>query len=458
MLTFNLLDMNTVSHNNYGLWRDPRNQKIRYCDIDYWVRVAQTAERAMLDTVFFADVLGVAAGFGGNNDVTIRNGMHVPTNDPLTIISAMAAETSGVGFGATVSTTYEQPFAHARRMSSLDHLTDGRIAWNVVTSYLPNANENFGIPHDKYPHDERYDLADEFINVCYKLWEASWEDDAVVADRLSGKYADPSKVHRIDHVGKYFNVAGPHLLEPSPQRTPVIFQAGSSDRGLEFAARNAEVIFVGGRTNEAHKTNVATVCEKLRAIGRPRSDVRIIADASFVVGRTQEDAYHKLAEYQALSQADGYLAHQFGSGADLLQYDRSDTLAAIIARGGPGAAHMSRYPYPPETAVGDVLDRMTRLENRPLFTVGDPVQVVDVIERWVEDYGFDGFLVRQFISPGTVEDFGNYLTPELSRRGLIRTSYAGKTLRGRMFGYDRANQTHPASGYRNSLKFHSAAE
>jgi FMN-dependent oxidoreductase (nitrilotriacetate monooxygenase family) len=457
MLTFNLLDMNTVSHNNYGLWRDPRNQKVRYCDIDYWVAQAQACERAMMDCVFFADVLGVAAGYGGNNDVTLRNGMHVPTNDPLTIISAMAAETKSIGLGATVSTTYELPFAHARRFSTLDHMTEGRIAWNVVTSYLPNANENYGVPHDRYTHDERYDLADEFIQVCYKLWEGSWEEDAVVADRIRGIYADPAKVHRIDHAGRYFNVAGPHLSEPSPQRTPVIFQAGSSDKGLEFAARNAEVIFVGGRTNEAHGDNVRKVRAMLRSIGRPESEVRIIADASFVVGRTEEDARHKLAEYQALSQADGYLAHQFGSGANLMAYDPSRTLADIIAEGGPGAGHMSRYPYPPETTVGEVLHRMTRLENRPLFTVGDPVQVVDTIERWVEDYGFDGFLVRQFISPGTAEDFANYLTPELARRGLIRTSYAGKTMRGRMFGNDRLPSGHPAAAWRGAFGNREAA-
>jgi FMN-dependent oxidoreductase (nitrilotriacetate monooxygenase family) len=384
ILSFNLLDMPTVSHNNYGLWRHPRQRK-RYTDLKYWTDFAQACERALFDTLFFADAVGVSAGYGGNNDVAIKEGMHVPILDPLMAISAMAAVTRQLGFAATVSTTYEAPFAHARRFSTLDHLTGGRIGWNVVTSYLPNANENFGVAPDKYTHDERYDLADEFMTVCYKLWEGSWAEDAVVRDPARNMYADPAKVRRIEHRGTYFQVAGPHLVEPSPQRTPVILQAGSSGRGKEFAAKHAEVVFIGGRSAEAYRQNALDVRAEVVRQGRAATDVKLLAEIGLIVAATQAEAEAKFNDFQAMSSAPGYLAHFFGSGADLLKYDRAKLMADMVAEGGAGSAHMSRYAYPPGTTVGDVIDQSARLDtSRALFAWGTPDRVADKIEEWAE--------------------------------------------------------------------------
>ncbi|MDQ0393366.1 NtaA/DmoA family FMN-dependent monooxygenase [Labrys monachus] len=449
ILSFNLLDMPTVSHNNYGLWRHPHNRK-RYNDLKYWTDFAQSCERALFDTLFFADVLGVAAGYGGNNDIAIREGMHVPLNDPLMAISAMAAVTRHLGFAATVSTTYEAPFAHARRMSTLDHLTDGRIGWNVVTSYLPNANENFGVAPDRYTHDERYDLAEEFMAVCYKLWEGSWADDAVVRDMTAGVYADPARVRRIDHLGPYFQVAGPHLVEPSPQRTPVIIQAGSSGRGKAFAARHAEAVFIGGRSAEAYRQNAADVRAEVVRQGRAAADVKILAEMGLIVAPTQAEAEAKFADFQAMSSADGYLAHHFGSGADLLKYDRSKTIEEIAAEGGPGAGFLSRYTYPPGTTVGRVIDQATRLDSsRSLFTWGTPERVADKIEEWAETLSVDGFLMRQMISPRSVDDFADLLVPEMQKRGIYRERYEAGTLRENMFGTPtpRVRPSHPAAAF-----------
>lgn len=181
-----------------------------------------------------------------SKEPSIRDGMQIPLIDAALVIPVMASVTKHLSFAFTVSTTYEPPFAHARRFSTLDHLTQGRIAWNVVTSYLPNAARNFGLP-EMIKHDRRYDIADEYLEVCYKLWELSWEDGAVIEDVKNGILVDPSKVHEINHSGEFFHVEGPHLSEPSLQRTPVLYQAGVSERGREFAAKHAECVFVGGQ-------------------------------------------------------------------------------------------------------------------------------------------------------------------------------------------------------------------
>jgi FMN-dependent oxidoreductase (nitrilotriacetate monooxygenase family) len=451
VLSFNLLDMATVSHNNYGLWRHPRNRK-RYTDLKYWTDFAQSCERALLDTMFFADVVGVPAGYGGNNDVAIREGIFVPLNDPLMAISAMAAATRHIGFAAIVSTTYEAPFAHARRMSTLDHLTGGRLGWNVVTSYLPNSDENFGIAPDRYTHDERYDLAEEFMTVCYKLWEGSWADDAVVRNTADNVYADPAKVRRIDHVGEYFKVAGPHLAEPSPQRTPVILQAGSSGRGKAFAAKHAEAVFIGGRSAEAYRQNAADVRAEVVRQGRSATEVKLLAEMGLIVAPTQAEAEARFNDYQAMSSPAGYLSHHFGSGADLLKYDRSKLVADIAAEGGPGSGWISRYAYPPGTTVGAVIDQATRLDSsRALFAWGTPERVADKIEEWAETLSVDGFLMRQMISPVSIDEFADLLVPELQKRGIYRQGYAAETLRENMFGTPtpRVRPNHPAAAFRD---------
>ena len=203
-------------------------------------------------------MVGTYAAYGGNRDAAVEEGLQTPVNDPSLLIPAMAAATEDLGFAFTQSVLQEQPFNFARRLSTLDHLTKGRVGWNIVTSYLPDAARNLGyggLP----PHEDRYRRAEEYMQVVYKLLEGSWEDDAVIRDVERGIYADPAKIHDIDHGGEFYpDVPGPHLAEPSPQRTPVLFQAGTSERGRDFAARNAEAIFIIARTPEAARRRSTT--------------------------------------------------------------------------------------------------------------------------------------------------------------------------------------------------------
>ncbi|MBQ3359059.1 MAG: NtaA/DmoA family FMN-dependent monooxygenase [Microbacterium sp.] len=207
-----------------SLWTHPDDRRLGALDLRYWIDLARRAEEAEFDLFFFGDVLGMYDTLGGGPATALEWGVELPAHDPLLHIPALAAVTERIAFGATVSTTYEHPFAHARRFSTLDHLTAGRIAWNIVTSYLPGAAANFGL--DVLAHDSRYDRADEFLEVVYDLWERSWDDDAYVGSRELRRFADPSKVHRVDHEGAHFRVAGPHVSPPSPQRTPYLIQAG----------------------------------------------------------------------------------------------------------------------------------------------------------------------------------------------------------------------------------------
>jgi FMN-dependent oxidoreductase (nitrilotriacetate monooxygenase family) len=445
-----LLEMATISHNNYGLWRHPDNQKWRYRDVAFWVELAQICEAAKLDSIFQADLIGVAAGYQGSTDVPIREGMHIPINDPLLVQAAMASSTTHLGFATTVSATYEHPFGLARRMSTLDHLTNGRAGWNIVMSYTPNANENYGLDTSSLTSVERYDRAEEFMEICYRLWESSWEDGAVIMDRERGFYTDPSKVHRIDYVGQYYRCAGPHLCEPSPQRTPVLFQAGMSDRGRRFAATHAEVTFVSGRSPDALRMSVRDIRRVVAEQGRRPEDMKVLSMVSIVVAPTTEEAEAKLEEYVRLTHPEGYLAHMFGGGFDPMRHPRDRVMVEAMAIDGINRRDSGAYGYGSGITVGEVIDRATDLRRNPLLVCGDPATVADKLEQWMEDYDLDGYLLRNFVHPGTVKDFGELVVPELQRRGRYRQEYEGTTLRENLFGagHTKLAPTHPGAIHR----------
>src|SRR6201994_3843060 len=291
-IRLNAFDMNCVAHQSPGLWRHPDDRAADYRKLSYWTDLAQLLERGRFDGLFIADVLGIYDVYGGNRDATIRNATQVPVNDPALLISAMAAVTEGLGFGLTASISFEHPYPFARRMSTLDHLTDGRVGWNVVTSYLDSGARNMG-EVGQLNHDNRYDIADEYLEVCYKLWEGSWEDDAVLRDRESGVFTDPSKVHDIGHDGEFFKVPGIHLCEPSPQRSPVIYQAGASSRGRQFAAGHAEAIFTAAPTKEILKEVVGDIRRRMVEVGRDPYDARIYTLLTAIVDETKEKAWAK---------------------------------------------------------------------------------------------------------------------------------------------------------------------
>ena len=445
-MLMNAFSMNCVSHIQQGLWVRKDTRQLEYNQLDPWVELAQILEKGCFDALFLADVIGVYDSYRGGPETSIIEGMQTPVNDPAMLVPAMAYATENLGFAFTSSVLQSHPFAFARQMSTLDHLTRGRVAWNIVTSYLTNAGLNFGL--DGLPsHDERYDLADEYLDVVYKLWEGSWEDDAVLRDTELGIYADPAKVHPINHVGKHFNVAGPHLSEPSPQRTPLLFQAGSSTRGRSFAAKHAECMFIVDSRRSL--TGAASVISDVRSQavrnGRRPEDIQFFQGLSPVVGGTEAEAKAKEAEYLEQFSTEGALAHLSGSiGIDLSDIDLDQSLKSIDTRSMRGMVKGLIESTPDQTQT---FRDLIRTRNAGQFLTGSPEQIADALQDW-QKAGVDGFNLIYSVTPGTFVDFIEAVVPILQKRGLMQKEYAPGPLREKMFGYGRLPARHLAAGFR----------
>ena len=445
-MLMNAFSMNCVSHIQQGLWVRDDTRQLEYNQLDPWVELAQILEKGCFDALFLADVIGVYDSYRGGPETSIIEGMQTPVNVPAMLVPAMAYATENLGFAFTSSVLQSHPFAYARQMSTLDHLTRGRVAWNIVTSYLPNAGLNFGL--DGLPsHDERYDLADEYLDVVYKLWEGSWEDDAVLRDTELGIYADPAKVHPINHVGKHFNVAGPHLSEPSPQRTPLLFQAGSSTRGRSFAAKHAECMFIVDSRRSL--TGAASVISDVRSQavrnGRRPEDIQFFQGLSPVVGGTEAEAKAKEAEYLEQFSTEGALAHLSGSiGIDLSDIDLDQSLKSIDTRSMRGMVKGLIESTPDQTQT---FRDLIRTRNAGQFLTGSPEQIADALQDW-QKAGVDGFNLIYSVTPGTFVDFIEAVVPILQKRGLMQKEYAPGPLREKMFGYGRLPERHLAAGFR----------
>lgn len=447
-LIVNLFEMNTPGHITHGMWRQPGNNRERYADIRYWLELAQIAESAGFDAIFLADVIGAYDVYRDSFAPALVEGLQIPNNDPLLVIPAMAAVTDHVGFGVTFSTSYEPPFAFARRMSTLDHLTSGRIGWNIVTSYLPNAARNFGLD-EMIPHDTRYEIADEFMDVVYKLWEGSWDDDAVRVDRENGVYSDPEKVRRIDHVGPHFKVAGPHLSEPSPQRTPLLFQASASKAGTAFAAKHAEVLFTADRPPGALQRNIASIRDAAVELGRRPDDTRYVVMASVIVGRTDAEVAAKLRRYREFTSDEGKFIHM-SVPFHPLDHPQEITVREALEREGRTDV-IEAGGLPLQLTVGEYSRALDESwDERQFFVAGTPDVVADEIERWLDEVGIDGINLRQYHSFETARDFAELVAPELRRRGRLRDGYErGETLRERVLGEGaRLPERHWAARYR----------
>jgi long-chain alkane monooxygenase len=446
----NAFDMSCVGHQSPGLWRHPDDQSHRYTDLDYWTDLARLLERGCFDSLFLADVLGVYDVYQGGPGAAITDAAQVPVNDPLLAVSAMAAVTSHLGFGVTVSSTYEQPYALARKFTTLDHLSKGRVGWNIVTSYLDSAARNLGREH-QVPHEERYQVADEFLEVCYKLWESSWEDDAVRRDKASGVFTDPGKVHPIEHKGRYFTVPGLFLAEPSRQRTPLLFQAGSSPSGLAFAARHAEAAFFSETRPEVLKPKVARLRELAAQNGRDPYSLKVFPLMTVITAATDAEAQAKLEDYRTYASYDGALALYGGwSGLDLSGYDPDQPLRYVQTEAVRSAVEGFTTADPAREWTPREIARFVGIGGRGPVVVGGPEKVADEMERWVAVADVDGFNLAYAITPGTFADLVTYVVPELQRRALVRTSYDGNTLRENLLGrgQPRLRDDHPGARYR----------
>lgn len=446
-LRFNAFTMNCVSHIHHGQWRRPDTRQLEYNTLDPWLELARLLERGRFDAIFLADVIGTYDSHRGSRDPAVIEGLQIPVNDPALLIPAMATVTTDLGFAFTHSVLQEHPFAFARKVGTLDHLTNGRVAWNVVTSYLETAGRNLGyggLP----PHDERYDRADEYLEVLYKLLEGSWEEDAVVRDVERGIYADPAKIHDVDHVGRFYDVVGPQLTEPSRQRTPVLFQAGSSDRGREFAARHAEAIFIIGRNLQGAATQTADMRARAAAAGRDPSDILFYQGLSVIVGGTEEEARRKAEEIDEFASEEGYAAHMAGNlGIDLSVLDLEAPITDLPEDNVRGVVKSLVEAAPDKTwRFGDLLRFVSDLR-----VVGTPEQVADELQAW-RDAGVDGINLMYHTTPGSFEEFIDGVVPVLQDRGLAQREYAPGTLREKLVDASpRLNERHPGASYRRRV-------
>lgn len=446
LIHLNAFNQCSAALQSFGQYRNPRDRtSAGYTRTEHWLELARTLERACFDSLFFADVHGVYDVYKGSAEPGIRHAVQFPGNDPTLLFPALAQVTRHLGFIATYSTTYYPPFHTAKLFSSLDHFTGGRVGWNIVTSYLTSASRNGMGP--MLPHDERYERAEEYMEVVYKLWEASWEEDAVVRDGARDMHTDPAKVHPINHRGKYYEVAGPHMCEPSPQRTPFLLQAGQSERGIRFGARHGEALFVAYPTVEVARPRVARMRAAAAAEGRDPGHIKIMAGLAVIVAETAEEARRREQRLRSYASPEGGFALFGGwTGIDLSRYRDDDVLDSFASEGIKAAARwFSAAQMGRPVTIAEAREEM-KLASLIHLIVGDPVQVADEIERWADEADIDGVNLVPIEQPGSFTDFADLVVPELQRRGRVRSGFDGATLRENFFGAGnrRLLPDHPA--------------
>jgi FMN-dependent oxidoreductase (nitrilotriacetate monooxygenase family) len=370
----------------------------------------------------------------------LRHGVQIPLLDPLALVPAMAHATTHLGFGVTCNLAYEPPFLFARRMATLDHLTKGRIGWNIVTGYLDSAARAVGL-QGQMAHDDRYDLADEYMRVVYALWEGGWRDDAVIRNRETGVYTDPARVRTVRHQGPQYRLDAVPLWEPSPQRTPVLYQAGASDRGRAFAARHAECVFVNGST----KTNVRRIVDDLRARAAPRPLI-VFVGAAVVTGRTTREAQDKLADYRCHASVEGALVHAAASlGIDFGRFEMDEPVDAAGSQAIQSNIEAIAASLGPGWTKRQLIDRFVLGSRQPPI-VGSPAEVAESLIGWMTEADIDGFNLSRTVLPDCLEDFVTLVVPELQARGVYKREYAAGTYRQKLFGAgDRLPSGHPAA-------------
>lgn len=415
-----------------------------YPDLGAFVELAMAAERGGVDMLFFGDGVGVPDTWQGSMDAAIEYGIQWPRQDMSPFIAAMAQATRHIGFGLTYSSTYMHPFYVARLLNSLDHVTGGRIAFNVVASGRVTDAANYGL--DGLPdHDGRYARMEEFVEVCQALWD-SVEPDAIVRDRVTGRFADPAKVHRVDHDGTYFKVAGPLPSVPSPQGRPVLVQAGASPRGIAASAAFADVVFGMGGHLPSQVSHRERLDAALVAAGRDPADVGILWAIQAIVAESEDEAKSRKDRMAQMLPPDAVGAYlSYNSGFDFSTLPSSFALAevadAIAAAQATQAGFVQRLiALRGEDATmtrDEFFDEGWRWATGYEQTVaGTPGQVADDLEAQFEATGRrGGFMIcNPSTMPGSLHDVVGLLMPELRRRGLVRDGYAGATLRENLLG------------------------
>ena len=413
-----------------GSWRHPATEH-GFLAASYYAKLGRVLEEGCFDMMFFDDRLAMPGIYGGSVAEAVRHGARPVKLDLSIVLGVIAGATRSIGLGATYSTTYYSPFHVARTFATLDHLTGGRAAWNVVTSVNDSEAQNFGMDQ-VLAHDARYDRADEFLEATTGLWD-SWEDDALVLDRASGIFADPGKVHQLDYLGKWIKVRGPLTVPRSPQGRPVLLQAGSSGRGRDFAARWAEVIFTGDPSIEVARDHYRDQKERIAEDGRDPGSVKMLPMAYTVLGESTAQAHEReqmflhdfvdpMASLTLLSEL---MNHDFSGLA--LDTPITDELVESVS-GIRGLVQNLRAHIGGTITLADLAGHRATLLQGPRF-VGTGAEVADQMEEWFDTGACDGFVIAATHSPGAYEDVVRLVVPELQRRGVFRDRYQGATLR-----------------------------
>jgi FMN-dependent oxidoreductase (nitrilotriacetate monooxygenase family) len=414
-----------------GSWRHPATEH-GFLTQGYYQKLGRILEDGCFDLMFFDDRLAMPGIYGASVAEAVRRGARPVKLDLSVVLGIIAAATRSIGLGATYSTTYYSPFHVARTFATLDHLTGGRAAWNVVTSVNDSEAQNFGL-EEHLGHDERYDRADEFLQATTGLWD-TWEDDALVLDRSAAVFADPAKVHELRYEGRWYRVRGPLTVPRTPQGRPVLLQAGSSGRGRDFAARWAEVIFSGDPDVDIARSHYKDQKERIALHGRDPESVKMLPMAYTVIGESPAHAAER--EQQFLNE----FVHPMASLtllSELMNYDFSgmaldapitDELIESVS-GIRGLVQNIRQHIGGETVtLADLAGHRATLLQGPRF-VGTGTQVADQLEEWFATEACDGFVVAATHTPGAYEDMVRLVVPELQRRGIFRKRYSGRTLR-----------------------------
>jgi FMN-dependent oxidoreductase (nitrilotriacetate monooxygenase family) len=436
-------EINQVNLTSQGLWAHPEQQTHLYKELSYWIELAQLLERGWFDFLFLADSYGYPLLNGETPAVTFEQAVEIPKNDPMLLIPALSAAAADLNFVVTSSTSFDHPYANARRFATLDHLTGGRVAWNVVTTSSAVVSELFGTR--QLPHDERYAMAQEFLDLSYKLFEGSWEDGSVVVDKQARIYAHADLVHRISHHGRYFQSNGYFNSEPSPQRTPVLCQAGASSAGRAFAAANAELVFVQGKDATMLRSQVADLRALAVAAGREPDSIKAVSGLSLIAASSRSEAEDRLEEYLSWVNADAARAYYaMMTGVDLAALNPDASFSTVKTEGG--RTQVERYR---DTIVREAAADFIRRGMRELILLGTPAEVAEQVRAIVDETDLDGFNFTPFLSPGSYREMADRVVPELQRIGLMRTERKPSTFRERLFGKGaRLPASHPAAQYR----------
>lgn len=411
-----------TGHHHYG-WRRPDSGAETMFDYKFYRSVAQTAERGKFDMMFLADLLYV---MGADQAAA---GML----DPLTVLSALSADTEKLGLTATVSTTYNEPYNVARKFATLDHISGGRAGWNIVTSQLDTEARNFG--RAEHPeHGLRYKMAQEFVEVATRLWD-SWGDDSLIINREAGQFADPAKITEVEYKGQWYSTKGTLNVPRPPQGYPVLIQAGSSEPGQQFAASFGEVIFTAQQSLQEAKKFYESVKSKLAGAGRERDSMKIMPGLSPILGATEEEARRKYNELQELIPPEAVVKLLSGMlNFDLSVYPVNEPLPEIPDPVQASNGMKSRVQLIMDMARKDnlsILELGRRLigARGHLQFVGTYEQLADLMQLWFGEYGCDGFNIMPPVLPGDLNEFVDHVIPILQARGLFREEYTGNTLR-----------------------------